>query len=528
MEREYIVALKEGVDYDQFWNEIENLSPTDSFVPSRRVDIVNERPGSLRSCHYSLTDEEAAMLRNDPRVQVVEIPPSQRKDIQIGLRRRQTSNFTKTTSDSGNYVNWGLIRCISPTNNYGTGNEVAGDFTYSLDGTGVDVVIQDSGIQVDHPEFQDYNGVNRVQQINWYTASGIPGTQSANHYRDYDGHGTHVAGVVAGKTYGWAKNSRIYAMKINGLEGAGDSNTGISVEECFDLIKLWHRNKPIDPTTGHKRPTIVNMSWGYGTNIANILGGVYRTDPWVDNTRHPEYGMVGALNPFTGLYRVDVRVDSVDIDVEEMLAEGIHICIAAGNSYQKIDIPDGQDYDNYYTTDLGAGETLDIFYHRGGSPHGNNALIVGSIDSVVHDASTEQKSVFSNCGPGVSIYAPGSNIMSCTSTTNSWGAGSQPYYLNSSYRQTNISGTSMASPQVCGLGAQLLQLNPSLTPAQLKERILEEGQNVIYSTGFDTDYTDNRSISNGTTKVIYQKFSGEQPYSASGGITLTQVNMRLM
>ena len=67
-EREYIVSLNRGIDYDAFWDQIENSSADDGFVPTRRVDIVNERPGSLRSCHYSLTDEEANILRADPRV----------------------------------------------------------------------------------------------------------------------------------------------------------------------------------------------------------------------------------------------------------------------------------------------------------------------------------------------------------------------------------------------------------------------------------------------------------------------------
>ena len=83
------------------------------------------------------------------------------------------------------------------------------NYNYVLDGTGVDVVIIDTGIQPDHPEFQDANGVSRVKQINWYEASGQSGVQPANFYRDTDGHGTHVAGTVAGKTYGWAKNANI-------------------------------------------------------------------------------------------------------------------------------------------------------------------------------------------------------------------------------------------------------------------------------------------------------------------------------
>jgi hypothetical protein len=61
-EKEYIVSLNKDVDYDAFWDQIENASTDDGFVPTRRVDIVNERPGSLRSCHYSLTDDEATAL----------------------------------------------------------------------------------------------------------------------------------------------------------------------------------------------------------------------------------------------------------------------------------------------------------------------------------------------------------------------------------------------------------------------------------------------------------------------------------
>ena len=88
-----------------------------SSVPERRVDIVNNRDGSLRSCHYALTDEEANALRNDPRIYSVEIPPEQRDDIRIGLRGVQRGNFNKTSSSAGNGVNWGLKRINVATNN---------------------------------------------------------------------------------------------------------------------------------------------------------------------------------------------------------------------------------------------------------------------------------------------------------------------------------------------------------------------------------------------------------------------------
>ena len=181
-EREYIVSLNKGIDYDQFWDQIENNSVDDGFVPTRRVDIVNNRDGSLRSCHYALTDDEAELLRSDPRVYSVEIPPDQRRDVRIGFRAQQAGFFRKTYDDNGIHANWGLVRCnyaedpYSPTNTLGPSM-----YNYTLDGTGVDVVIQDSGLQIDHPEFTDSEGNSRVQLINWYSASGLSGTQSIYH-----------------------------------------------------------------------------------------------------------------------------------------------------------------------------------------------------------------------------------------------------------------------------------------------------------------------------------------------------------
>lgn len=510
MEKEYIVSLKRGVDYDQFWNQIENASEDDGFVPSRRVDIVNERPGSLRSCHYSLTDLEADVLRNDPRVYDVEIPPEQRDDIQIGLTVTQTADFTKTSSDSGDFVNWGLRRSIFeaiPT--FGSGL----DYTYNLDGTGVDIVIQDSGLQVDHPEFEDADGVSRVQQIDWYTESGLPGTQNANFYRDFDGHGTHCGGIAAGKTYGWAKNARIYSMKVSGLEGSGDSGTGISVSDCFDTIKLWHRNKPIDPATGYKRPTIVNMSWGYSGFYDTVSSVTYRGVTYTDASttgdstyRYQNYGIVplsGASAGFT--FSCPTRVSSVDVDVQELIDEGVHVCIAAGNNYHKADVPAGSDYDNSMVTSTGT-----KFYHRGSSPFDDEAFMVGNMDSTLNGA-LEQKANSSTTGPAVDIYAAGTNIMSCTSTTNKFTDGAYPQDTN--YRICNIGGTSMASPQVCGVGALFLQLNPHSTPAQLKNAIINNSYTAGLYTGTVDDYDDQNNLLGGNNRILFNPFNSSIQFS---------------
>jgi subtilisin family serine protease len=97
--------------------------------------------------------------------------------------------------------------------------------------------------------------------------------------------------------------------------------------------------------------------------------------------------------------------------------------------------------------------------------------------------------------------------MSATSTTNKWGGGSQNYYLNASYRQTNISGTSMATPQVAGVAALVLQLNPSYTPAQVRTSLINNAGSVLYSTGLTNDYSNTRSLLGSTQKILYANYN---------------------
>jgi subtilisin family serine protease len=398
----------------------------------------------LRSCHYSLTDEEATTLQNDDRVFSVEIPPEQRTDIEIGIRARQTGSFNKPTNSNGANVNWGLARVSNNNNVFGSNlTPSVSYYDYFLDGTGVDVVIQDSGLEVAHPEFTDANGNSRVQQIDWYTASGLGGTQSGNHYRDFDGHGTHVAGIAAGKSFGWAKNANVYAIKVSGLEGSGDSGTGISVTDCFDVIKLWHRNKPVQASTGKKRPTIVNMSWGYTTTIntsaitaINFRGNSYTGSnisgyikKW--NMGLYPFGVINALATDMTSYTTSTRVGSVDTDIQELIDEGVHVVIASGNHYTKIDVSTGADYNNYIT----AGGTY--YWHRGSSPIDDEAFMVGSIDSTVYASNLDQKAIYSCSGNGIDMWAPGSNIMSCSSNTNRFSAVS--YNLDSGFKQVVLS-----------------------------------------------------------------------------------------
>ena len=522
-EKEFTVVVHRGTNIEELEKELTSEQGS-STVPARRVNITNARKGSTRQTHFALTQQEADILRTDDRVLTVQIPAEKRTDIDMHLNISQTGVFWKTSSDSGNYQNWGLKRINSPTLNFG-GSGAPTDanptvFTQSYDGTGVDVVIQDSGIEANHPEWQDANGVSRLQQINWYTESGISGTQSANHYRDYDGHGTHCAGIAAGKTFGWAKNARIYAQKLGGLEGTGDAGTGISITNAFDTIRLWHKNKS---GANANRPTVVNMSWGYGYNATSYpSNGVYRGTAWNFATDYSSnantlWGAVGYVRKLygNGTYtRVPSRVTDVDADIQEMVDAGIHITIAGGNQLFKIDTPAGADWDN---TVFRSSTNSQHYYHRGSSPYDDECYIVGNIDSGLVSG-LDHRAYSSNTGPGTNIWAPGSNIMSACSNTND--KGGQDYYPDSNFKQCNIGGTSMAAPQVAGVCALFLQrYGYDKTPAELKTLILAQTKNVIYDSGAADDYDDTNTIHGSPNRLLFNQFNSE-PMSVTGPFTI--------
>jgi len=510
----YNLALNEGVDYNAFWTEIETDGSGSTYVPQRGVDIVNARPTSLRQCWYDLTDAEADKLRDDPRVYCVEIPPEFRTDIKIMPSSSQTGLYYKSagTNPVNNLgINWGLFRLNSTTMNT-PGASGTLTYNYPLDGTGVDFVVQDSGCQVDHPEFNDAAGVTRVQQIDWYTASGIAGTMPANFYTDYDGHGTHCCGIAAGKTYGRAKNARIYIMTVDGLNVA--PTNGIAVTDVFDCIKGWHNNKTVNPALGYKRPTVVNMSWGYISTFTSINNGVYRGTPWSGSTKQSAYGMIGNSSNYFG-----VQVSSVNVDVAELLAAGVVLVGSAGNYFQTIDVSGGLDYDNYFNQ-----SATPKYYMRGGSPSCTAGVIcVGNVSTIAD--TPEEKSSSSESGPRVDIWAPGTNIVSTTSNTNQFGA-TTLYPLNSNYKIMSISGTSMASPNVAGLAAQLLQVYPTATPAQIRQKIIDTSTaDMLYTTGLSTDYSNSRSLHGGPNRFAYQAFNTASGGNVSGPISVSNASV---
>jgi subtilisin family serine protease len=466
-----------------------------------------------------VTDDEAEKLRNDPRVYCVEIPPEHRTDIEIRNNASQTGLCYGAYSVNPNLplgINWGLFALNFRRNVTNSGSpERILTYDYPLDASGVDLVIQDTGCQVNHPEFTDAAGVTRVQQIDWFAASGISGTMPATFYTDNNGHGTHVAGIAAGKTYGRAKNARIYVMTVAGLATA--PTVGISVSNVFDCIKGWQNNKPINPATGYKRPTVVNMSWGYTTTISNLNGGVYQGTPWTPGVDPPQYGLV------TSGGRLGVQVGSVDVDVAELLAAGVVLVGAAGNYYQANDVPGGVNYNNYCNNN-----GSQTYYMRGGSPACSSGVIcVGNIG--VQQGSNPpdpldrlfKKWPNSDSGPRVDVYAPGWGIISSMSNTNQFGA-TTLYPYNSAFLIAALIGTSMASPNIAGVAAQFLQVYPTATPTQIRQMIIDASTpDMLYDSGNPYDYLNVESLHGSPNRFGYQPFNIASTGNVAGSLTMT-------
>ncbi|HET8678384.1 MAG TPA: S8 family serine peptidase, partial [Blastocatellia bacterium] len=92
----------------------------------------------------------------------------------------------------------------------------------SLTGTGIGIAVMDSGVFRDHKSFLDANDVNRIVVSRDFT------NNSSNLDRDYYGHGTHVAGLLAGGTRtistsyrGIGPNAKIFNLRVLDSLGRG-------------------------------------------------------------------------------------------------------------------------------------------------------------------------------------------------------------------------------------------------------------------------------------------------------------------
>jgi hypothetical protein len=279
--KEYFVVVSEHEHLDSLYFDLETEGQTPEGLDlTRSVECVERRPNS-RGTLYNLTAEEAESLKEDERVLDVHLHPKY-----LGIKpeshvMQYNGYFDKSRAVANNMVNWGLLRCTTGqqiTNWGGTGYNGTGANTLpnqaatielSQTGKNVDLInVDDAEIIWEHPEFYtnaDGTGTNRMNYFNWWQYNTAVTGEVAGTYPTqygiqtspyYSYHPTHVTGIMAGNTHGWAKSANLYHIWY----GTKDESNASYV---FNYVREFHKNKAINPTTGIKNPTICNNSWGF-------------------------------------------------------------------------------------------------------------------------------------------------------------------------------------------------------------------------------------------------------------------------
>lgn len=133
-------------------------------------------------------------------------------------------------------------------------------YLYNADGgDGVDVYVVDTGINVDHVEFEGRASWGKTVPANDVDEDG-------------NGHGTHCAGTIASRKYGVAKKANVIAVKVLGSNGSGSMSDvvgGVAWASQQAKIKATAAAAELASTgkTKHKG-SVANMSLGGGKSPA--------------------------------------------------------------------------------------------------------------------------------------------------------------------------------------------------------------------------------------------------------------------
>jgi len=531
---------------------------------------------------------------------------------------------TNPTSDENRRTNWAVKRVGIKTNGDGWPNvignppSIEGDISYSLTGKNVDIVIHDSGVMQYHPEFIDNNGQSRVRDIvldgpyyidpdyfisnnytyikpdgrtgitttsaiGWwgnssnrsisfqlegtvsipvnYTVNNAMGTEGTVNNL-LSGHGTACAGLAAGKYMGLAFEANIWNMP------AITDNVGMGIEQSYDLMKIWHRNKPINSETGRKNPTVINGSWGYqaGFESGDSVNYKFRglTGSFTGNaaTTDQVTAMKNGLNSqvvFNGSviecsWSSSSRSSSTDTAADELMLEGVIYVAAAGNNNQRLGIgandPDRLNYmdDDYYNVGDPRSEFPGVACpcnHRDWmNPQGigfdsandfHPVICVGAMDEFINSDYSERKASYSNNGPGIDVWAPADETLA-PGTNGANGYTDYQRYDDNRFYDCLFNGTSAAAPVVTGLIALYLESNPGATSKDVKYWLNRKGSITDTNNLYLDQYTDDTQTSYWTglynmrgaeKRILYNPTANDERPSISGlsisGIRITQL-----
>ena len=358
---EYIVVVNLPEDWETVHNYIINENEIDG-IPNRKINCSNIREFSLRTSVYEMSSAEADILKTHEKVESVGLNPEKYPQPQqhaVSNRFGQVVAFPKplVPLNQGSYSdqsytnnirsNWAMLCADDPGSEpfQGVGittvKTVDRDLTYTRTGTGVDVVIIDSGVGVLHPEFIAPDGTYRVRDVildgpykvdpaafsgytttvtidgvnigtraqearalAWWSTPSIRssafqslGTLSitSNYTRIHahsengtnriiDGHGSACASQIGGKSFGHAFECNLWNIRLS-LTNSGGFLDG---ETVLDVCTIFHNAKKA--ASSDPDPTLINNSFGASDATGNSSGVSYAIGFRGNNTNNSYTG----------------------------------------------------------------------------------------------------------------------------------------------------------------------------------------------------------------------------------------------
>ncbi|HTX32972.1 MAG TPA: S8 family serine peptidase [Solirubrobacteraceae bacterium] len=274
-------------------------------------------------------------------------------------------------------------------------------------GAGVGVAVIDTGIDGDLPDFQSRTGSgSRVVEA----AVTDPNATTPN---DLYGHGTDVAGIIAGDSLNRSPSDPLYGQYMG---VAPDANL-ISIKASDDqgnstvLDVIYALQFAVDHQSDYNI-RVINMS--------------------LDSTTPQSY-----------------TTDPLDAAAESAWMHGIVVVAAAGNRGTAPDAVQYSPANDPYVITVGAVD------EQGQTNPANDVIASWSSLGTTQDGFQKPD-----------VYAPGAHITSVLAPNSAFQSMCPTCVIGGAYIKTG--GTSMAAPMISGLVADMLQYHPSWTPDQVK------------------------------------------------------------
>jgi subtilisin family serine protease len=330
--------------------------------------------------------------------------------------------------------------------------------TLGYDGTGVGIAVIDSGVAASHADLADGSGAPRIAQfIDFVNGAPAP-------YDDF-GHGSHVAGILAGNGFdsagrraGIAPGARLLVLKV--LDGAGRGRISDLIA-ALDYVIVYRNLFSI---------RVVNVSIG---------AGVYES----------------------------CDTDLLTVAAKRVEEAGIVVVAAAGNN----------------------GRNGAVTQYGGVTAPGNApwVLTVGASNhGGTVDRADDTMATFSSRGPTAvddlakpDVVAPGVGIESLSSPGStlygSRASGLLAGTIDPGYLPyLSLSGTSQATPVVSGSVALMLQANPALTPNAVKAILQYTAQTY---PGYDALTQGSGFLNTAGAVALARYFGGQTAYPSDAG-----------